>query len=144
MEDNKSINYMIIFLSAVFILTSFLVYAERPVLPTVNGVPVQVNFGFTAVATPSFEINAESVTEIGDMLPTGTMGFELRAASGSFLIGHPDNLATGSSRVGRLVPQGQTYLWTGLSGTFNGGVVAESTGSATLVIDSAWGDWNED
>ena len=134
-----------------FILTAILIlvgvvtaFAENPDWPTNNTVPIQCNFGFKDVATPTIVIDAITAIDPNDYLPTGTIGFELRAASGSFVIGHANNIATGTAvqRVGRLVSEGQSYVWSGLAGTFNGAIIG-TTASVTLKIDGAWGWWEE-
>lgn len=132
-------------LLALSVITTFLpvLEADRPELPTVNGIPVKINFGFRKVATPSFDVNDVTAIDINDYLPSGTIGFELRVATGSIVIGHADNVATGTtSRIGRLVTSGQSYSWDGLSGTFNG-VIISNSGTSTVVIDAAWGDWGD-
>lgn len=131
------------FLVIILLLLSVAIaFAEQPNLPTLNGVPVQCNFGFKSIATPTIVINAITKTDLNDYLPAGTIGFEVRAASGSFVIAHEDNIATGTSRVGRLVSEGQSYSWSGLAGTFNGAILGTAA-SATIVIDGAWGWWEE-
>lgn len=132
-------------LLALSIITSFLpvLEADRPELPTVNGIPVQINFGFRKVATPSFDVNAVTAVDIDDYLPAGIIGFELRVATGAIVIGHADNIATGTtSRIGRLLTADQSYTWSGLSGSFKG-VILSNSGTSTVVIDGAWGDWGE-
>lgn len=126
-----------------FILLAVLAaYAEQPNWPTLNGEPIQCNFGFKSIATPTIIINAVTKTNLNNYLPAGTLGFEVRAASGSFVIAHADNVATGTSRVGRLVSEGQSYSWSGLAGTFNGSILGTAA-STTIVIDGAWGWWEE-
>lgn len=117
---------------------AFAAFAEQPVWPTINGRPVQCNFGFKSIATPTVIINETTKTDLNDYLPIGTLGFEVRAASGSFVIAHEDNVATGTARVGRLVSEGQLYSWNGLAGTFNGSMLGTAA-STTIVIDGAWG-----
>lgn len=130
-------------------LTIFLVFvsfaiafAERPTWPTLNGIPVQCNFGYKEVATPSFDINAVTAVDLSSYLPAETIGFEIRAKVGAIVIGHADNIATGTSRIGRLISEGETFTWNGLAGTFNG-VIISNTGTATVVIDGAWGQYEE-
>jgi hypothetical protein len=126
-------------LTIVLILASIgIAFAENPNWPTNNGYPVQCNFGYKEVATPSITVGDVVKIYPTDYLPAGTIGFEIRAASGSFIINHADNLATGTSRVGRLVSQGETFQWNGLAGTFNGAILAVATNSL-VVIDGAWG-----
>lgn len=129
-----------------FILSCTIAFAEQPNLPTLNGVPVQCNFGFKSItaggATPTIIIDAITKIDLNDYLPAGTIGFEVRAASGSFVIAHEDDIATGTARVGRLVSEGQSYSWNGLAGTFNGAILGTAA-STTIVIDGAWGWWEE-
>jgi hypothetical protein len=130
------------FLALALAFTSVIIaFADQPNLPTQNGYPVVINFGFKDVATPTITIN-NAIVDLADYLPAGTIGFELRCASGSFVIGHPDNIATGTSRIGRLISEGETFTWNGLAGTFNG-VIISNTGTATVVIDGAWGQYEE-
>jgi hypothetical protein len=116
--------------------------AERPNWPTQNSVPVNCNFGFKAVATPTLTLDAADTIDLSDFLPAETIGFELRAASGSFIIGHPDNVASGTSRVGRLVSEGQVYSWSGLAGTFNGSIKCDAD-NTVVSIDAAWGQYEQ-
>ena len=134
--------FFLVMLTILFVGTTYMVFAERPTLPTVNGVPVEINFGFksvSSVATPTFDVGATPIT-LNARLPMDTQGFELRAKTGDFVVGHADDIATGTDRVGRLVLEGETYTWNGLAGTFNG-VILSNSGTATVVIDAAWGDW---
>ncbi len=111
------------------------VYAEV----TDSGAPLfESNSGLRDVATPTFTIDDVTPVALSAYLPINTIGFEIRAASGSFIINHPGCIATGTARVGRLVSQGETYTWNGLAGTFNGVVLGTAT-STNLVIDGAWG-----
>lgn len=134
-----------------FILTTILIiwsclqaFAVQPNFPTLGGTPVICNFGFKTVATPTFIIDAITKVDPSDYLPEGAIGFELRAASGSFVIGDTDNIATGTAvqRVGRLVSEGQSYSWDACAGTFNGSILG-TTASVTIKIDAAWGWWEE-
>jgi hypothetical protein len=125
-----------------FICLALAATAERPYWPTQNSIPLETNFGFKDVATPTVNITDDSLTSLSDYLPTGTVGFEIRAKNNDFVIGHSDDIATGTDRVGRLVSEGDSYTWNGLGGTFNGVIVANVT-SATIVIDAAWGHYEE-
>jgi hypothetical protein len=132
-----------LFLSiAILCFISSVAMAERPTWPTQNGNPVECNFGFKEVATPTITLNATDTIDLADYLPAECIGFELRAASGSFIIGHPDNVASGTSRIGRLVAAGQVYSWSGLAGTFNGSIKCDADGTV-VVIDAAWGQYEE-
>lgn len=117
--------------------------AELPHFPTQNGIPVVCNFGFKEVATSTWDIAEDSITVLGDILPNGTIGFEIRVTSGAVVFGHPNNIATGSSRVGRLVSSGQTYSWDNLAGVARIGVVS-NTGTSVITIDGAWGEWEHE
>jgi hypothetical protein len=117
--------------------------AGIPHWPTQNGYPVNANFGYKYIATPTLNINADEVFDLNACLPVNTIGFELRAASGSFLIGHGSNLATGSSRIGRRVAEGQSIQWSGLAGDWNGGIVGEAT-ATIVIIDGVWGFYEKD
>ncbi len=112
--------------------------ATYPEWPTQQGQPIQCNFGFKKVATPTLSLDDETPVNLADYLPAGTLGFEVRAASGSFVIAHENNVATGTNRVGRLVSEGQSYSWNGLAGTFNGSILGTAA-TTTVVIDGAWG-----
>jgi len=125
-----------------FILSCAIAFAQQPTWPTLNGNPIECNFGFKKVATPTITLDASETLVLSDYLPASCLGFELRAASGSFIIGHPDNVASGTDRVGRIVPQGGTYSWSGLAGTFNGSIKCDAD-STVVVIDAAWGQYEE-
>jgi hypothetical protein len=126
-------------IAALFFLLAGVVKAEQPHWPTQSGNPIQCNFGFKKVATPTITIDDVTPVNLVDYLPDGTIGFELRAASGSFVIGHHENIATGSSRVGRLVVEDEPpYIWSGNAGTFVGAVLGTAT-STVIVLDGAWG-----
>ena len=122
------------------ILSCACAFAERPNWPTENNYPVQCNFGYKKVATPTITINDVTQVDLNNYLPAETLGFELRAASGSFIINHTDSIATGTSRVGRLVTAGETFVWNGLAGSFNGVILGTAT-STVIVIDGAWGNY---
>lgn len=134
MKNSYILSIVLVFISIVCC------FSETPNFPTNNGYPVKCNFGFKEVATPSFDINATTQVELNDYLPVGTIGFELRAKSGGFVIGHADNVATGTNRIGRLVSEGESFVWNGLAGTFNG-VIISNLGTCTVVIDGAWGQF---
>ena len=129
---------------AVFFALSvtFSAFAVQPDWPTLNGEPIECNFGFKEVATPTITLDASETLVLSDYLPASCLGFELRAASGSFIIGHPDNVASGTDRVGRIVPQGGTYSWSGLAGSFNGVIICDSD-NTVIKIDAAWGQYEE-
>jgi len=125
-----------------FILSCAIAFAEQPHWPTQNGEPLQCNFGFKRVATPTINLDSDDTIIVSDYLPSGTNGFELRAASGSFIINHPDNIATGAARIGRLVSQGESFIWNGLAGTFTG-VIQTDNASTVIRIDGAWGQYEK-
>ena len=88
------------------------------------------------IATPTFSIDSDDIVEISDYLPTGINGFELRAASGSFIVGG-NTIATSPVRIGRLISEGESYQWNGAFGTPN--VYIKTTQDSSLVvIDGAW------
>ena len=117
-------------------------FAVQPHLPTQNGYPVLVNFGYKKIATPTVTIN-NTIIDLADYLPAGTIGFKIRCASGSFVIGHPDNIATGTNRVGDLVSAGEIYQWNGFAGEhFNGGILGTAS-STIIVFDAAWGQYEK-
>ena len=126
------------------VVTCAIALAEIPAWPTQNAIPIDANWGFKKVATSTLEINAADDVDLIDYLPYGTIGFEIRSASGSFVIGHPDNVvasSTPASRVGRLIAEGTSYTWTGIAGgTFNGRIKALADNSI-LVIDAVWGQY---
>ena len=131
--------YLTLFLVFVSLTIAF---AERPTWPTLNAIPVQCNFGYKEVATPSFDINEVTAVALSSYLPAETIGFEIRAKVGAIIIGHADNIATGTDRIGRLISEGESFTWNGLAGTFDG-VIISNTGTATVVIDGAWGQYEE-
>jgi hypothetical protein len=138
MRSNRSYAFAIILV----LFAVVTVYAARPNWPTQNSVPVSCNFGFKAVATPTITLDAADTINLADFLPAECLGFELRAASGSFIIGHPDNVASGTNRVGRLIPAGQTYSWSGLAGSFVGAIKCDAD-ETIVVIDAAWGQYEK-
>lgn len=115
-------------------------FSVQPALPTINGEPVIINFGYKSVATPTITLDDATPLDLDDYLPVGTIGFELRAKTGAFVIGHEDNIATGTNRIGRLVSEGESFTWNGLAGSFKGQIIANDT-SATVIVDGAWGWW---
>jgi len=129
------------FTALLIILSAAISFAAQPSWPTLNGNPIQCNFGFKAVATDTVTLDDVTPIDVQSFLPAGAIGFELRAKSGAFVIAHKSNIATGTDRVGRLVSAGDTYIWQGLAGTFNGSVISNS-GAAVVVVDGAWG-WYE-
>lgn len=120
------------------ILSVCIAFAGQPQLPTQNGEPVLVNFGFKNVATPTITIHND-IVYIDDYLPAGALGFELRCASGSFVIGHPEDIATGTNRVGRLVSSGETYIWNSFAGQIFDGAILGTASSTVIVFDGVWG-----
>lgn len=131
------------FIALILALASIVIaFAEQPHWPTLNGNPIECNFGFKKVATPTITLDASETLVLSDYLPASCLGFELRAASGSFIIGHPDNVASGTDRVGRIVPQGGTYSWSGLAGSFKGAIICDSD-NTVIKIDAAWGQYEE-
>lgn len=116
-------------------------FADQPALPTQNNTPIFCNFGFKVVATPTIDLVATTVIDLADYLPSGTLGFELRAKTGDFVINNSTNIASSTDRVGRLVTEGTSYTWNNNAGTFVGSVIMNS-GTGTIVLDAAWG-WYE-
>lgn len=133
----KRFVYCVAILAALFFL-SLVAHAAQPEWPTQAGRPIQCNFGFKSIATPTITLDDVTPVNLANNLPAGTLGFEIRAKTGAFVIAHPDNIATGTDRVGRLVEEGSSFVWNGLAGNFVGAVIADS-GSCELVIDGAWG-----
>lgn len=133
----KRFIYCVAICAALFFL-SLLAHAAQPEWPTQMGRPIQCNFGHKSIATPTITLGDVTPVNLADYLPAGTLGFEIRAKSGAFVIANPDIIATGTDRVGRLVEEGSSYVWNGLAGTFVGAVIANSD-SCVLVIDGAWG-----
>jgi len=129
------------FSALILILSVAIAFAAQPNWPTLNSSPIQCNFGFKSVATDTITLDDIAPVAVSAFLPVNALGFELRAKSGDFVIAHSDNIATGTDRVGRLVSEGETYLWQGLAGEFNGSIISNS-GAATVVVDGAWG-WYE-
>ena len=134
MSKNVYVSLFLFLLCATIVAYS----SNYPSWPTQQGHPIQANFGFLHVATPTFTIGDSTPTDLAQYLPAGAVGFELRAKSGSFIVGHKDNIASGADYVGRVVAQGDSYLWNGLAGTFVGAVLSNS-GNCDLVIDGVWG-----
>lgn len=132
----KRFVYCVALIATLFFL-SLTVHAAQPEWPTQVGQPIQCNFGFMAVATPTFDIGNAVPTNLSAYLPENTLGFEIRAASGSFIIGHADSISA-TPRVGRIVSEGESYIWNGLAGNFTGAVIAYSA-TCSVVIDGAWG-----
>lgn len=96
------------------------------------------NVGF---ATPTVAVTAtlDDVTaqDVADYLPDNITGFEIRAKTGGFIITHGDMIATGTNRVGRLVAEGESYIWRGNRGVFIGKFIANDT-SSVVVFDGFW------
>ena len=139
----KNTKLFFFLLAVSLLLTCFSpIFAENPRYPTNNGYPVKCNFGFKYVATPTFALDDVTALDVNDYLPDGTIGFELRAATGSFVIGNEANIATGGIRIGRLVSEGESFVWNGLAGTFLGVIIANDT-ACDVVIDGVWGEWSD-
>ena len=51
-------------------------------------------------------------------------------------------IATGTARIGRLVSQGESFIWNGLAGTFTG-VIQTDNASTVIRIDGAWGQYEK-
>jgi len=133
------------FATSAFLLAfsfAIVVFGVQPTLPTINGEPVQINFGYKSIATPTITLSEGVPVDLDDYLPVGTIGFELRAKTGGFVIGHGDNIATGTDRIGRLVSEGESFTWNALAGDFVGQLLSNS-GTATVILDGAWG-WYEE
>lgn len=132
----KRFVFCVALIAALFFLT-LAVQAAQPEWPTQAGRPIQCNFGFMHVATPTFVIDSVTPVDLSEYLPANTIGFELRAASGSFIIGHADSISA-VPRIGRIISEGESYIWNGLAGRFTGAIVAY-TANCSVVIDGAWG-----
>lgn len=134
------------FLTALLMMACIVVtaYGEDPNWPTNNSRPIPCNFGFKNVATLTITVDDVTSVDLNDYLPTGTLGFEIRAASGSFIIGNENDIASGTAveRVGRLVAEGESYIWNNNAGTFNGSVLGVAT-DTIIKIDGAWGFWSD-
>lgn len=122
-------------------------FAQAPVpgypnLPTQNKIPVLANFGFKVIATPTVTIHNAPV-DFDDYLPAGTIGFEVRCASGSFVVGHPDNIATGTNRIGRLISAGESYTWNGFAGQIFNGAMLGTASNTVIVFDAVWGHYEQ-
>jgi hypothetical protein len=122
-------------------------HAQKPAWPTQNSHPIEANFGCLEMATTTRNIGIlggtiASATDLGDYLPSGCVGFEGRVTSGSMILGHATNLATGSfsARQGKVYASGSTILWTGVgaNATFTGKLLAIDGATASLTIDLAW------
>ena len=131
----KHFSYVAAIIAAFFFAS--VVYAEQPKWPSQYRFPIQCNFGLKDAASPIVVIDNLTPVPIDSLIPAGTMGFEFRAASGSFIISSSGNIASSPIRVGRLVEQDQTYIWNGLAGTFNGSILGTAA-STTVVIDGVW------
>ena len=128
------------FLTAILMAICFftVAFTAIPEFPTQNSRPIACNFGFKVVATPTIDLVETDVIDLKDYLPSGTLGFELRAKSGDFVIGEKNSIASGTDRIGRLVSEGESYIWNNNAGTFLGSIIMNS-GTGTVVIDAAWG-----
>lgn len=129
------------FITSAFLLVfsfAIIAFGVQPDLPTINGNPVQINFGYKSIATPTITLDDVTAVDLDDYLPVGTIGFEIRAKSGAFVIAHGDNIATGTDRIGRLISEGESFTWNGLAGDFVGKIIANDT-AATVIVDGAWG-----
>lgn len=118
-----------------------------PDLPEQAGSPVLCNRGFLTIATPTYTLDDVTPVNIQyflssakseNLLSAKVTGFEIRAASGSFVVCDSTNIATGTDRIGRLVSEDDSYTWNGLAGTFEGKIVANDT-SCDIVFDGVWG-----
>ena len=139
---NKQISFFLIAIAVLLCMVGS-VFAENPRLPTNNAIPVFCNFGLKVVATPTITLDDVTPIDLNDILPAGTLGFELRAKSGDFVINNEQMLATGTDRIGRLVSEGETYIWNNNAGTFHGSIIANDA-AATVIVDGAWGEWSND
>jgi hypothetical protein len=134
----KRFIYCVAVFAALFFIVAAANAAQYPEWPSQNGQPIQCNFGYKKIATPTITLDNITPVDLADYLPEGTLGFELRAVTGSFIINHPENIATGTNRLGHLVEEGGSFVWNGLAGSFVGAVIA-SDSSCILAIDGAWG-----
>ena len=121
--------------------------AQKPAWPMQNSHPIEANFGCLELPATSRNIaiyggTIASATDLSTYLPAGCVGFEGRVTSGSMILGHATNLATGSfsARQGKVYASGSTILWTGVgaNATFTGKALAIDGATASLTIDLAW------
>lgn len=88
------------------------------------------------IATPTFTIDSDDTVVLSAYLPSNINGFELRCASGSFIIGG-NTIATSPTRIGRLISSGESFQWNGSYGVPS--VYLKTTQDSSLVIiDGAW------
>lgn len=130
-------------LLAVCLVGTLAVYAESAyTFPVQNGTPIEANKGMMPITTQTFTVSdvASEAVSWSTYLPLGCTGFEARVVSGEVITAaNAANLATGSflTRRGKLYASGSTILWTGIGGTFNG-IVNANSGNATVTIDITW------
>jgi|GEM_PF-3223030 len=137
---------IIALLAAVFAAFSFTAFAERPDLPSQNGVPVLCNFGVKSIATPTIVLTPGVKYDIGAHVPAGTIDFTFDVWDADILIGHEDNLATAVVKwTGTKIASGtQNVKW----GSAGGGTVRlwaipNGSASATVILGNACGQWEE-
>lgn len=140
-------NYLMMALIAASFATLAFGVEYNPDMPVQQGVPVQCNRGLLTIATPTATLDDVTPVDINhylssakseNLLSAKVTGFEIRAASGAFVVSDSVNIATGTNRIGRLVAEGESYTWNGLAGTFEGQIIANDT-SADIVFDQVWG-----
>jgi hypothetical protein len=118
------------------------------------------NAGFLKLATATVTVSRSAVTDLmitepssttawlaanpsGQwiLLPEQTRGFLINAIGGDMIIGHPDQIATGTNFVGVEIPSGTSFKWESRSAgqtavKFRLYMKSAATGTATL---AAWG-----
>lgn len=118
------------------------------------------NAGFLKLATATITVSRSTVTDLmitapssstawlaanpgGQwvLLPEQTRGFLINAIGGDMIIGHPEQIATGTNYVGVKIPSGTSFKWESRSAgqsaiKFRLYMNSAATGTATL---AAWG-----
>lgn len=119
--------------------TSIAAATETAVTSTSNEPQAQPqkNYGCKDVSTPTVALNAVTPVDIAAYLPNNCQGFEFRVTNGEVVVSHGDMIATGASRVGRLIASGGTFIWRDIGGPFVGKVMA-NIGTASITFDLAW------
>lgn len=106
------------------LMAGTVVYAEQP----------DINSGFLKLATATVTISPSAVTDLlfaapssptawlaanpgGQwiLLPNRCRGFQINAFGGDMIIGHPDQIATGTVYVGVKIASGTSMKWESLS-----------------------------
>lgn len=130
-------------LLAICLVGTLAAYAESAyTFPVQNGTPIEANKGMRAITTQTFTVSdlASEAVSWSTYLPADCVGFKGRVVSGDIVTAaNAANLATGAylTRRGEFYASGTPIHWTGIAGTFNG-ILNANSGDATVTIDIAW------